>query len=84
MGYVDNAKSSFYLFRNWITRILRLRRTDAPPSALEVFLPTAAWSVLFEVVLPLLSPRFTADPWDMNCYVAGALAAHTLWNGRKS
>ncbi|MEJ8802558.1 hypothetical protein [Pontibacter sp. H249] len=31
------------------------------------------FSLMFEVILPLFAARYTADPWDVIAYAAGAL-----------
>ena len=64
----------------WLAKKAGLRRHDNPPLWAEVFVPTAVWSVLFELVFPRLTPRCVADPWDMTCYAAGALLAFRWWN----
>lgn len=37
-------------------------------------------SVLAEVVFPMVSSKFTADPYDIVCYGLGAFTFWTLWN----
>lgn len=37
-------------------------------------------SVLAEVAFPVMSPKFTADPYDIVCYGLGAFAFWTVWN----
>lgn len=37
-------------------------------------------SVLAEMVFPMMSSKFTADPFDILCYIVGMFAFWTLWN----
>ncbi len=63
----------------WFCKKAGLRKTDAPPLLIEVLVPTAGWSVIFELWLPILSPRFISDPWDMTWYLLGGMGAHYFW-----
>ncbi len=42
-------------------------------SGAEIFFVTALLALLFEWGFPLLSPKFTADWWDVPAYFAGSL-----------
>ena len=63
----------------WLSKKAGLRKTDAPPLLIEVLVPTAGWSVIFEIWLPMLSPRFIGDPWDMTWYLLGGMGAYYFW-----
>lgn len=59
-------------------RRLGLRTHDRMPTAWEVTLYLAVWSLLFEVIGPHVIRRATGDPWDVVAYVFGGIVA-TLW-----
>lgn len=64
-------------------RWLRLRNHDDVPDVLEIWIPVILISSVFEVLLPnlqLFRGKATADPFDVFCYVLGALAAERLWH----
>ena len=61
-------------------RRLRLRHTDAPPTASEVAVHAAVWSVFFEVLAPLFVRAARADAWDVVAYCAGGLFSWLVWN----
>jgi hypothetical protein len=63
-----------------IQRWLGLRGHDHLPSAGEITLYLAVWSVLFEVAGPRLMPWTVGDPWDVLAYVAGAVLAGLWWH----
>jgi len=73
----------------WAMRRLRLRRHDEPPTWIEIVLPVAIWSFVFEVWLPRASwlPKPTVgDPADILAYASGALVSMVFWDwwyGRK-
>lgn len=52
-------------------------------NAVLAWVTCAAFAVWFEVVLPTLDPRHTADFWDVVCY-AGGTAIFLRFNGRLS
>ncbi|HEU4418411.1 MAG TPA: hypothetical protein VFT55_05700 [Planctomycetota bacterium] len=66
-------------------RALALRDHDAPPSQAEIALLVAAWSLVFEAIVPrtpLLHstfPHAVGDPLDVFFYVVGALIAGVVW-----
>ena len=65
-----------------LTRATGLRKHDRPPTAAEVLVALAVWSVMFELWLPTqawLPFPHTADPFDVLVYAAGAAVALTLW-----
>lgn len=61
-------------------RRLRLRHDDAPPTASEVAVHVAVWSVFFEVLAPLFVRAARADAWDVLAYLAGGLFSWLVWN----
>ena len=61
-------------------RLLRLRKTDAPPQGGEIALHLLIWSLFFEVLAPLFVPSARADAWDVVAYCAGGLASWAIWN----
>src|SRR5918997_499116 len=61
-------------------RRLRLRHTDAPPTASEVAVHLAVWSVFFEVLAPALVRAARSDAWDVVAYCAGGLLSWLVWN----
>jgi len=63
-----------------LQRWLELRTHDEAPSAREVTLYLAVWSLLFEVIGPHIMRRATGDPWDLVAYVVGGVAAVLWWN----
>jgi hypothetical protein len=71
----------------FIMRRMRLRKTDLPPQTNEIIIPLILWSIVFEVVLPVI-PAFkglaTADPMDILCYTLGACIAAVIWRIRFS
>jgi len=65
-----------------LQRWLRLRAHDDPPTASEIALHLAVWSVLFEFIGPYIMPWTTGDPWDVVAYVAGGAVAGLWWHRR--
>ena len=67
-------------------RLLRLRRHDHPPTAFELALHWAIWSVCFELIAPRFPEiwRTTADPLDVVAYGAGAAIAGLCWGSWRS
>jgi hypothetical protein len=61
-------------------RKLRLRQTDAPPFAREIALHLAVWSILFELIAPLVIKGSTRDAWDVVAYFSGGLICWLFWN----
>lgn len=55
------------------------RRCGGVPTGQETLLHLGVWSVVCEGIGPLVLHRGTADPWDVLCYAAGALAAVLWW-----
>jgi hypothetical protein len=52
-------------------------------SFLEVLVMTTALAVISEVIFPLLSPKFVADPWDGVAFLAGGIYFHLFLNVRE-
>ena len=63
-----------------IQRWLRLREHDGPPTAGEIALHLAVWSVLFELIGPHIMPWTTGDPWDVVAYATGGALAGLWWH----
>jgi len=61
-------------------RWLKLRTHDQPPTAGEITLHLAVWSILFEVVGPHIMPWTVGDPWDAVAYVVGGIVAGLWWH----
>jgi len=61
-------------------RLLGLRADDKAPSASEVILHWAVWSVVCEWIGPFWFHVGVADIWDVAAYGAGAVAAWLWWN----
>ncbi len=61
-------------------RLLKLRGSDAPPSASEVALHVVVWSIVIEWVGPHYVHWAVGDPWDAVSYAAGGLVAWLWWN----
>jgi hypothetical protein len=59
----------------------RPERAPLPLPRIYVASTVFLFSVLFEWIFPAISPRFTADPWDIGCYALGAMA-FCLWLNR--
>lgn len=64
-------------------RRLKLRTGDAMPSAGEIALYCALWSVQCKILGPHLTSRATYDPWDILAYAAGGLLAWLWWHREK-
>jgi hypothetical protein len=65
-----------------VSRWLGMRGHDHRPSMLEIGIPLMMIAILFEVILPLTETfhnKAIADPYDVQCYVLGALVANWLW-----
>jgi len=59
---------------------LGLRERHALPGAWEIIAHLAGWSVLFEIIGPLVSSHATRDGWDVVAYSVGAAAAYLWWH----
>lgn len=57
----------------WERRLLFRRGPHYRLSLTEIVLATGYVALLSEWLFPLLSDRFTADPWDLLAFAAGAL-----------
>lgn len=67
----------------WLQRRLNLRSHDGPPTAGEIALYCAVWSVQCEIIGPHLLRRATGDPWDVVSYVVGAILAGFWWHRKQ-
>lgn len=63
-----------------VHRKLSLRTDDGPPTAGEIALHLAIWSILFELIGPRWMSHATGDPRDIVAYFIGALIAGLWWN----
>lgn len=63
----------------WVQRKVGLRGNDAMPRAGEIALHLIIWSLVAEVLAPMLTTRATADLGDVVAYSAGALIAWLAW-----
>jgi hypothetical protein len=63
-----------------LQRRLGLRTHDRIPTAWEITLYLAVWSLLFEVIGPHVIRRATGDPWDVVAYVLGGIVAGLWWH----
>jgi hypothetical protein len=64
----------------WLHRFLGLRKQDVPPTAGEIGLHLAFWSMLFEWWGPHIFKHATGDWFDVAAYTAGGLGAWLWWN----
>ena len=67
----------------WVAKNLGWRSHDRRPDKTEIGVPLIMFAVVFEVVLPLTDTfrnKTIADPYDVQCYVLGAVAANWLWS----
>jgi hypothetical protein len=70
----------FVLF---LTRIVKLRNHNRPPDFFELSFYLLLWSFYFEYFAPSFGKYFNylvSDPWDIVCYVSGAVVAGLFWN----
>lgn len=87
-GFVHTQLNDLICIPFWIPplvyglHLLGARRSEGPPTALEIGLPLLFWSLLFEVVLPrsALGAHHVADPRDVLAYAVGALGAQLAWS----
>lgn len=63
-----------------LQRRLGTRQHDDPPRVGEIAVAVALWSLAAEVILPRLTTRAVADPWDVAAYAAGAIVAGVWWH----
>ena len=72
----------------WVPIIVRfssflgMRGHDHRPNMLEIGVPLIMIAILFEVILPSTETfhnKAIADPYDVQCYVLGAVVANWLW-----
>ena len=63
-----------------IQRWLRLRQDDQVPKVGEIALYLLVWSILFEVIGPIIMPWTVGDPWDVMAYVVGGVLAGLWWH----
>lgn len=67
----------------WVAKNLGWRRHGRRPDVIEIGIPLIMFAVVFEVVLPLTDTflsKTVADPYDVQCYVLGAVVANGLWS----
>jgi hypothetical protein len=57
-----------------IVHLVRRMRGITEPVPMSHLVGTViAFAVIFEIVLPLFSSRFTPDVWDLWCYILGGI-----------
>jgi hypothetical protein len=87
-GFVHEHLNDLICIPFWLPIMLKaerwlgLRRHDGPPEALEVIIPLAMWSWVFEIYLPrteFFGAYCVADHRDILAYSAGALGAAVFW-----
>ena len=65
-----------------VAKKLGWRSHDCRPDIIEIVIPLIMFAAVFEVVLPstaMFRNRTIADPYDVQCYVLGAVVANWLW-----
>ena len=66
----------------WVAKNLGWRRHDRRPDVIEIGIPLIMFAAVFEVILPstaMFRNKAIADPYDVKCYVLGAVVANGLW-----
>jgi hypothetical protein len=64
-----------------VQRLIGLRRHDGYPRGWEILQHWAAFSIVFQLILPRYPKTFTTagDHWDMLAYATGGIMAWTCW-----
>ncbi len=68
-------------FQGW-HRDVSWRSHDRRPDVIEIGIPLIMFAAVFEVILPstaMFRNKAIADPYDVQCYVLGAIVANGLW-----
>lgn len=81
-NYLADLLSIFLVntFTLWSIRKIKNRpNLELPPHL--VLLSVVMFSIFFEFVLPLKSPIYVYDPWDILCYTISG-AVYVLWRKR--
>ena len=78
-NYLADLLSIFLVntFTLWCIRKIKRRPNLELPISL-ILMSVVMFSVFFEFVLPLKSPVYIYDPWDMLCYFISGVA-YILW-----
>jgi hypothetical protein len=65
-------------------RLLGLRRHDGYPRWWEILQHWVIFSVVFEVILPMMPKTFshTQDPWNVVAYLSGGVIAGIYWKSQ--
>jgi hypothetical protein len=66
----------------WLLRRIGIRKHDRPPGGSEIMVAVVAFSLVFEVWLPMSHIRsryIYGDPWDVACYTANGLLSGIWW-----
>lgn len=85
-GFLDSYLDPFLLMPILLQLVLQeqillyRRAPDFRLAEATVLRFTISVSFIAEVIFPWLSPRFTADGYDVFCYVAGSLFFYALMN----
>ena len=67
----------------FVARKLGWRNHDRRPDVIEIGIPLIMFAAVFEVILPstaMFRSKAIADPYDVQCYMLGAVAANWLWS----
>lgn len=67
----------------WLHERLGLRTQKGPPQPGEIAGHLVFWSLLFEWILPAVTPHASGDPTDVVAYAAGALIAGLWWHRQR-
>lgn len=67
----------------WLLRRMGIRTHDRRPARAEIAIAVVAFSLVFEVWLPMLpihSRYIYGDPWDALCYALNGAASGLWWS----
>jgi len=66
----------------YVQHVIGLRKHAGYPRVWEIFQNWAAFTIVFQIVIPRFPKRFVSagDPWDILAYVAGGVIAGLIWS----
>ena len=64
----------------YLAEILNFRRSNGPPSFIEIIIPVTIWIISFELIGPHMFEMGTADIVDAFAYIVGATVSWWIWN----
>jgi hypothetical protein len=66
----------------YVQHVIGLRKDFGYPRGWEIFQNWAAFTIVFQVVIPRFPKTFVSagDPWDILAYLAGGIIAGMLWS----